>query len=93
MLISLHKNATTTLATRLVIQQAHGTGAELAQRFRMGKFTIRRWRKRTFVAEGSRTPHWIQPTQNAGWEEIVVYLRTHLRLSLNTLMRERMTPH
>ncbi len=42
MLISLHKNATTTPATRLAIQQAQGTEADLAQRFGVGKFTVRK---------------------------------------------------
>ena len=86
MLISLHKNATTTPATRLAIQQAHGTEAELAQRFGVGKFTIRKWRKRSTVEDGSHTPHRLQTTLNAGQEEIVVYLRTHLRLSLDDLL-------
>ena len=39
--MSLHKNATTTPATRIAIQQAHGTEAELSQRFGVGKLTIR----------------------------------------------------
>lgn len=86
MLISLHKSATTTPATRLAIQQAHGTEAELAQRFGVGKFTLRKWRKRTGVEDGSHTPHRLQTTLNAGQEEIVVYLRTHLRLSLDDLL-------
>ncbi len=86
MLIQLHKNATTTPATRLAIQQAHGTEAELAQRFGVGKFTIRKWRKRSTVEDGSHTPHRLQTTLNAGQEEIVVYLRTHLRLSLDDLL-------
>ncbi|MBQ0930621.1 hypothetical protein KAK07_23715 [Ideonella sp. 4Y16] len=86
MLISLHKNATTTPATRLAIQQAQGTEAELVQRFGVGKFTIRKWRKRTTVEDGSHTPHRLQTTLNVGQEEIVVYLRTHLRLSLDDLL-------
>lgn len=86
MLISLHKNATTTPATRLAIQQAHGTEAELAQRFGVGKFTIRKWRKRSTVEDRSHTPHRLQTTLNAAQEEIVVYLRTHLRLSLDDLL-------
>lgn len=73
MLISLHKNATTTPATRLAIQQAHGTEAELAQRFGVGKLTIRKGRKRTSVEDGCHPPHRLQTTLNAGQEEIVVY--------------------
>ncbi|QTX19398.1 hypothetical protein [Comamonas aquatica] len=36
MLISLHKNATTTPATRLALQQASGTDRELAQQYGIG---------------------------------------------------------
>lgn len=86
MLISLHKNATTTPATRLAIQQAQGTEAELAQRFGVGRPTIRKWRKRSTVSDASHTPHRLQTTLNAGQEEIVVYLRTQLRLSLDDLL-------
>lgn len=86
MLIHLHKNATTTPATRLAIQQATGTESELAERFGVGRLTIRKWRRRSSVHDGSHTPHRLQTTLNAGQEEIVVYLRTHLRLSLDDLL-------
>ncbi len=36
MLISLHKNATTTPATRLALQQASGTDRDLAQQYGIG---------------------------------------------------------
>lgn len=68
------------------MQQAHGTEAELAQRFGVGKLTIRKWRKRSTVEDGSHTPHRLQTMLNAGQEEIVVYLCTHLRLSLDGLL-------
>ena len=64
MLVSLHKNATTTPATRLAIQQAHDTEAELAQRFSGVKLTIRKWRKRSSVEDVSRTPHCLHTTLN-----------------------------
>jgi transposase InsO family protein len=86
MLINLHKNATTTPATRLAIQQAHGSEVELAQRFGVGRDTIRKWRHRSTVTDGSHTPHRLQTTLNAGQEEIVVYLRRQLRLSLDDLL-------
>ncbi len=72
MLTILRKTASTTPATALAIQQAHRTEAKLAQRFGVGKFTIRKWRKRTSVEDGSHTPHRLQTTFNAGQEEIVV---------------------
>jgi transposase len=86
MLIHLHKNATTTPATRRAIQQASGTDAELAAQFGVGRLTIRKWRKRGTTEDGSHTPHRLQTTLNAGQEEIVVYLRTQLRLSLDDLL-------
>jgi len=86
MLINLHKSATTTPATRLAIQQAHGTEAELAQRFGVGKFTISKWHKCSTVEGGSHTPHSLQTTLNACQEEFVVDLSTQLRLSLDDLL-------
>jgi hypothetical protein len=85
-LISSHKNATTAPASRLAIQQAHGTEVALAQRFGVGKFTIRRGRKRSTVEDASHTPHRLQTTLSAGQEEIVVHLCSHLRLSLDDLL-------
>ena len=49
MLISLHKNATTTPATRLALQQASGTDRELAQQYGIGIGNVRKWRGRTTV--------------------------------------------
>ena len=46
MLIALHKNATTTPATRLALQQASGTDRELAQQYGIGVDTVRKWRHR-----------------------------------------------
>ena len=47
MLISLHKNATTTPATRLALQQASGTDRALAQQYGIGVGPVRKWRGRT----------------------------------------------
>ena len=86
MLIALHKNATTTPATRLAIQQASGSDYELAERFNVGRSTIRKWRQRHGVQDASHTPHRLQTTLNAGQEELVVYLRSQLRLPLDDLL-------
>lgn len=77
MLIALHKNATTTPATRRALQQASGTDRELAQQYGIGLDTVRKWRHRTTVHDASHTPHRLQTTLNAAQEELVVYLRTH----------------
>ena len=63
MLISLHRNATTTPATRLAIRQAHGTEPELAQRFGSPSAS---GAERTNVEDGSHTPHRLRTTLNSG---------------------------
>ena len=86
MLISLHKNATTTPAIRAAIQKATGSDYELARQFNVTRETIRRWRKRDTVQDGSHTAHRLQTTLNAAQEELVIYLRTQLRLPLDDLL-------
>lgn len=86
MLISLHKNATTTPAIRAAIQQASGSDYELARQFNVSRDTIRKWRKRDTVADGSHTAHRLQTTLNAAQEELVIYLRSQLLLPLDDLL-------
>ncbi len=86
MLIALHKNATTTPATRLALQQASGTDRELAQQYGIGIGTVRKWRGRTTVHDASHTAHRLQTTLNAGQEELVIYLRSQLLLPLDDLL-------
>ena len=86
MLISLHKNATTTPAIREAIQKATGSDYELARQFNVCRDTIRKWRKRDTVLDGSHTAHRLQTTLNAGQEELVIYLRTQLLLPLDDLL-------
>ncbi|MCK7499001.1 MAG: IS481 family transposase [Comamonadaceae bacterium] len=86
MLISLHKNATTTPAIRAAIREAKGSDYELAERFAVSRDTIRKWRSREDVQDASHTPHRLQTTLNAAQEELVVYLRTRLRLPLDDLL-------
>jgi len=86
MLISFHKEAPTMPATSMAAREAHGAEAELPQRFGVDKFSIRKWRKRTIVEDGSHTPYRPQTALHAGQEEIVVYLRIHLRLPLDDLL-------
>lgn len=86
MLIALHKNATTTPAIRAALQAAAGSDYELARQFRLSRDTVRKWRKRQTVLDASHTAHRLQTTLNAGQEELVVYLRTALRLPLDDLL-------
>ncbi|CAB4243184.1 protein of unknown function [Methylacidimicrobium sp. AP8] len=66
--------------------RAKGSDYELAKQFRVTRETIRRWRKRDFVEDASHTPHHLPTTLNAGQEELVIYLRTQLRLPLDDLL-------
>lgn len=86
MLVKLHKNATTTPAIRKQIQTAEGSDYELARRFNVTRETIRRWRKRDTVQDGSHTAKRLQTRLNAAQEELVIYLRTQLRLPLDDLL-------
>lgn len=86
MLITLHKNATTTPATRLALQQTGGTDKELAQQYGIGVGTVRKWRRRATVHDASHTPHRLQTTRNAAQEELVIYLRAQLLLPLDDLL-------
>ena len=86
MLIALHKNATTTPATRAAIQRAKGSDYELARRFSLSRDTVRKWRKRETVLDGSHTAHRLQTTLNAAQEAVVIYLRTKLLLPLDDLL-------
>ena len=86
MLISLHKNGTTTPATRLALQQATGTDRELAQQYGIGIGTVRKWRSTSTVHDASHTAHHLQTTLNAGQQELVIYLRSQLRLPLDDLL-------
>jgi transposase InsO family protein len=82
----LHKNDTTTPAVRATIQQSSANDYELARQYGVSRQTIRRWRKRNSVLDASHTPHRLQTTLNAAQEELVIYLRSQLRLSLDDLL-------
>ena len=86
MLISLHKNATTTPAVRLALQQSSSTDSELAAQYGIGVDTVRKWRHRTSVHDASHTAHRLQTTLNAAQEELAIYLRTQLLLPLDDLL-------
>jgi hypothetical protein len=86
MMITLHKNATTTPAVRAQIQQSSGTDSEVAAQFSISRTTVQRWKHRDSVADRSHTPHRLQTTLNAGQEELVVYLRSRLQLPLDDLL-------
>ncbi len=60
--IRLHANATTTPKTRHYIQASNQSVRQLADELGVSEDTIRRWKRRDGVADGSHTPHRLQTT-------------------------------
>ena len=95
MLISLHKQATTTPRIRAEIQANTEPAWVLAERFGTTEQTIWKWRKRDSVQDRSHTPHHLQTTLTPAQETVAVSLRTSLLLPLDDLLavvREFLNP-
>ena len=60
MMVRLHKNATTTPATRRYIQSSNLPVRRLARELGVSEDTIRRWKKRTDVEDRPHTAHRLQ---------------------------------
>ncbi len=71
---------------RAQILQSSGTDSEVSAQFGISRPTVQRWKHRDSVADRSHTPHRLQTALNAGQEELVVYLRSQLRLPLDDLL-------
>jgi hypothetical protein len=96
MLISLHKQATTTPKVRAAIQQSDEPAWVLADRFGTTEQTIYKWRHRNSVQDRSHTPHRLQTTLTPAQEAVSVSLRTSLLLPLDDLLavvREFLNPN
>ncbi|WP_133513400.1 helix-turn-helix domain-containing protein, partial [Candidatus Thiosymbion oneisti] len=83
--IHLHANATTTPKIRQYIQASNQSVPQLADELGVSEDTIRRWRRRDGVADGSHTPHRLQTTLAPAQEAVVVELRKTLLLPLDDL--------
>ncbi len=86
MQIKLHANATTTPKIRKLIQQSTKPVAVLARELGVAESTIRRWKRRTTVDDGSHTKHNLGTTLSKTQEFIVVELRKTLLLPLDDLL-------
>ena len=84
--IRLHANAITTPKIRQYIQASHQPVPQLADELGVSEDTIRRWRGRDGVADGSHTPHRLQTTLTPAQEAVVVELRKTLLLPLDDLL-------
>jgi hypothetical protein len=95
MLISLHKQATTTPKIRAEIQASTEAAWIVGDRFGISEQTVWKWRKRDSVLDRSHTPHRLQTTLTPAQEVIAVELRRLLLLPLDDLLavvREFLNP-
>ncbi len=86
MLISLHKQATTTPKVRAAIQASTEPAWMLAKRHGISEQTVWKWRKRDGVHDRSHTAHRLQTTLTPAQEAVAVALRTTLLLPLDDLL-------
>ena len=96
MLISLHKQATTTPKVRAAIRASDEPAWVLAERHGISEQTVWKWRKRGDVQDRSHTPHRLQTTLTPAQEAVAVALRTMLLLPLDDLLavvREFVNPN
>ena len=95
MMISLHKNATTTPGIRQRMSGSDEPAAVLALRYGVSQETARKWKRRDSVQDLSATPHNLQTTLSVAQEAVVVELRRLLLLPLDDLLavcREFLNP-
>ena len=86
MLVKLHANAATTPKERAYIQASDVSDAELSRELGVSTTTVRRWRRRSDVADRASTPHKLATGFSFEEEEIAVGLRTDLGLSLDDVL-------
>lgn len=95
MLISLHKQATTTPKIRAAIQASSEPAWLVAERYGISEQTVWKWRNREDVHDRSHTPHRLQTTLTPAQEAVAVALRKALLLPLDDLLavvREFLNP-
>ena len=96
MLISLHKQATTTPKIRAAIQASSEPAWRVAERYGISEQTVWKWRGRDDVHDRSHTPHRLQTTLTPAQEAVAVALRKALLLPLDDLLavvREFLNPN
>ena len=86
MILSLHKNATTTPAIRARIAASDEPAAVLAGRHGVSLDTIYRWRGRTSFEDRPHAAHQLATTLTKAQEAVVVELRRMLLLPLDDLL-------
>ena len=95
MLISLHKQATTTPKVRAAIQASPEPAWMVAERYGISEQTVWKWRTRDTVHDRSHTAHRLQTRLTPAQEAVAVELRKTLLLPLDDLLavvREFLNP-
>ncbi len=96
MLISLHKQATTTPKIRAAVQASTEPAWMVAERHGISEQTVWKWRNRDSVHDRSHTAHRLQSTLTPPQEAVAVSLRKTLLLPLDDLLcvvREFLNPN
>jgi transposase InsO family protein len=83
---SLHQQARTTHLIRAEIQASSLCQADLARKYNVSRQTIRKWKSREVVADGSHRPHKLDTTLTHAQELIVIELRKTLLLATDDLL-------
>lgn len=87
MTVKQHKNATTTPEIRAFIRASELPTAVLARLLKISESTVRKWRQRETLEDASHTPKTSKTTLSLQQQYVVVQLRTHLMLSLDSLLQ------
>jgi transposase InsO family protein len=85
----IHSNATTTPATRRLIQEASGSIAEISRRFHVSWQTVKRWRGRDEVEDRSSRPKRIKSAFDEATQAVLVEQRK-LDMSLDEVFEANM---
>lgn len=83
--MKLHANATTTPKVRAYIQQSMASAAALASELGVSETTIRRWRGRRTVTDGSHVPKTLASSLSPVEERLICELRGDVALSLDDI--------
>ena len=86
MQIELHANARTTPKTRALIQSSPRSVAALARELGLSETTVRRWKARDRVTDGSHVPHNVHASTTPTDEALIVGLRRDVGLSLDDIV-------
>lgn len=87
MQIHLHANARTTPKTRALIQSSALSVAQLARQLGVSETTVRRWKGRDRVTDGSHTRHRLGQSTSPTDEALIRELRQDIGLSLDDIVQ------